>query len=60
MQSTMTKAFAALQDERRDFELRPWLFRIAHNEAVSILRARRPTEDLDAAPELGHDHCPRR
>ena len=41
LQSTMTRAFAALQDERRDFELRPWLFRIAHNEAISILRRRR-------------------
>ena len=41
LQSTMTRAFAALQDEQRDFELRPWLFRIAHNEAISILRRRR-------------------
>src|SRR6476660_2033816 len=45
LQSTMTRAFAALQDERRDFELRPWLFRIAHNEAISILR-RRPESAL--------------
>ena len=37
----MTRAFAALQDEQRDFDLRPWLFRIAHNEAISILRRRR-------------------
>src|SRR5918998_6251827 len=58
LQSTMTRAFAALQSEQRDFELRPWLFRIAHNEAVSILRARRPTEDLDAAGALGHDPLP--
>src|SRR3954463_11090208 len=40
LQSTMARAFAALQDEQRDFELRPWLFRIAHNEAVTILRRR--------------------
>src|SRR4051794_12213608 len=46
LQSTMAKAFAALQDERRDFELKPWLFRIAHNEAVSILRRRRETTEL--------------
>ena len=31
LQSTMAKALAALRDEKRDFELRPWLFRIAHN-----------------------------
>ena len=46
LQSTMTRAFAALQDEQRDFELRPWLFRIAHNEAISILRRRRETGEL--------------
>src|ERR671928_306377 len=40
LQSAMTRAFAALQTERRELELRPWLFRIAHNEAVSILRRR--------------------
>jgi RNA polymerase sigma factor (sigma-70 family) len=47
LQSTMTRAFAALRDERRDFELRPWLFRIAHNESINILRRRRPVEELD-------------
>ncbi len=47
LQSTMTRAFAALRDERRDFELRPWLFRIAHNEAVTVLRRRRAAEPLD-------------
>src|SRR4051812_40906624 len=52
LQSTFTRAFAALQAEERDFELRPWLFRIAHNEAISILRRRPPTDELDdrAAP----------
>ena len=47
LQSTMTSAFAALRREQRDFELRPWLFRIAHNEAISILRRRRATTELD-------------
>ena len=52
LQSTMARAFAALQDERRDFELRPWLFRIAHNEAISILRRRRETStELDDVPD---------
>src|SRR5918998_57305 len=46
LQSTFARAFAALQDERRDFDLRPWLFRIAHNEAISILRRRRATDTL--------------
>src|SRR4051794_5889982 len=53
LQSTMARAFAALQDEQRDFELRPWLFRIAHNEAISILRRRPATDELDEQPALG-------
>src|SRR6188472_493194 len=47
LQSTMTRAFAALQEEPRNFELRPWLFRIAHNEAITLLRRRRPADGLD-------------
>jgi RNA polymerase sigma factor (sigma-70 family) len=53
LQSTFTRAFAALQDEQRDFELRPWLFRIAHNEAISILRRRPATDELDDQPAPG-------
>jgi RNA polymerase sigma factor (sigma-70 family) len=44
LQSTMTRAFAALQGSDRDLAVRPWLFRIAHNEAISILRQRRPND----------------
>ena len=58
LQSTMAKAFAALQRESRDFELRPWLFRIAHNEAISIVRRRRDATHLDAAPEAAVDSLP--
>src|SRR5690349_18505991 len=53
LQSTFARAFAALQTEQRDFELRPWLFRIAHNEAISILRRRPVTDELDERPALG-------
>jgi RNA polymerase sigma factor (sigma-70 family) len=55
LQSTMAKALAALRDEERDFEVRPWLFRIAHNEAVSRLRQRRETVDIEAIGSLGSD-----
>jgi RNA polymerase sigma factor (sigma-70 family) len=55
LQSTMTKAFAALRFEERDFELRPWLFRIAHNEAVSRLRERREAVELDLVPAIATD-----
>jgi RNA polymerase sigma factor (sigma-70 family) len=56
LQSAMTRALAALRVEERDLAVRPWLFRIVHNEAVSILRRRHPTvalaEELEPA-DLG-------
>jgi RNA polymerase sigma factor (sigma-70 family) len=42
LQSTFTGAFAALAERRRDAPVRPWLYRIAHNESVSIMRRRKP------------------
>jgi RNA polymerase sigma factor (sigma-70 family) len=58
LQSTLTKAFAALQEEERDFDLRPWLFRIAHNESISVLRRRRDAVPLDLAQPVGTDSLP--
>jgi len=52
LQTTMERALAALSRGVPDAPMRPWLFRIAHNEAISLLRRRRPTTDLDQAPEL--------
>jgi RNA polymerase sigma factor (sigma-70 family) len=46
LQSAMMRALAALQGGERDLAVRPWLFRIVHNEAVSILRRRRPNVSL--------------
>jgi RNA polymerase sigma factor (sigma-70 family) len=53
LQSTMLKAFRALSGETREITLRPWLYRIAHNESISLLRARRSDSDLDAAAHIG-------
>ncbi|MGN6170013.1 MAG: RNA polymerase sigma factor, partial [Solirubrobacteraceae bacterium] len=44
LQSTFTKALMALRDGRRNAPVRPWLYRIAHNEAVSIVRERSAAE----------------
>jgi RNA polymerase sigma factor (sigma-70 family) len=56
LQATMTKVAATLPGETREISLRPWLFRIAHNEAISILRARRDQAELDQGhPALGAD-----
>src|SRR3954469_7667197 len=55
LQNTMARALAALQHERREIELRPWLFRIAHNEAISILRQRRDSALLDDVADASDD-----
>jgi RNA polymerase sigma factor (sigma-70 family) len=47
LQSTFASALAALQEGKRNAPFRPWLFRIAHNEAVSVIRRRR-----DAGQEI--------
>lgn len=55
LQSTMAGALRAMDERARDVALRPWLFRIAHNEAVSVLRRRRAHEELheEHAPAAG-------
>jgi RNA polymerase sigma factor (sigma-70 family) len=42
LQNTLVSAVAALPGEEREIHLRPWLYRIAHNESIAILRRRRP------------------
>ncbi len=51
LQSTFTAAFAALRRGGPTAPIRPWLFRIAHNEAVSALRRRRATVELSDATD---------
>jgi RNA polymerase sigma factor (sigma-70 family) len=48
VQNTMVKVLRALPGERRQIELRPWLYRIAHNEAIEIVRHRAPLAEIDA------------
>ncbi|MBS1879054.1 MAG: RNA polymerase sigma factor [Actinobacteria bacterium] len=48
VQSTMLKVLQALPGEQRRIELKPWLYRIAHNEAIEIVRRRGPIEEIDA------------
>jgi RNA polymerase sigma factor (sigma-70 family) len=53
VQSTMVKVLQALPGEERRIELKPWLYRIAHNEAIEIVRRRLPAEGVDADGLLG-------
>lgn len=41
LQTTFTLALVALREDRRTAPVRPWLYRIAHNESISLLRRRR-------------------
>jgi len=47
LQNTMVKVLKALPGEEREIALRPWLYRIAHNEAVELRRTARPTQALE-------------
>lgn len=40
LQSTFAGALVALRRDQRTAPLRPWLYRIAHNESISLLRRR--------------------
>jgi len=54
VQDTLLRALVALQDLEDVPPLRPWLFRVAHNRALDLLRGRsvRNAEPLDCAPEV--------
>jgi len=65
VQDTLVRVFVALQDlELQDPEetppLRPWLFRIAHNRALDLLRSRavRKAEPIDAASGVADTASP--
>jgi RNA polymerase sigma factor (sigma-70 family) len=49
LHNAMAKAWAAIGRAERDVPVRPWLFRIAHNEALNVLRDRREHRQLDDA-----------
>ena len=51
LQGAMASALAGAGTWRPGVPVRAWLFRIAHNEAVSLLRRRRRVAALDEAPE---------
>ncbi|MDX6548699.1 MAG: hypothetical protein QOG33_2249, partial [Gaiellales bacterium] len=60
VQDTLVRAFVALQDLEETPPLRPWLFRIAHNRALDLLRSRavRLAEPIEAAAEVADSGLP--
>jgi len=60
VQDILVRAFVALQDQEEMPPLRPWLFRIAHNRALDLLRARvvRMAEPIDSAADIADEASP--
>jgi RNA polymerase sigma factor (sigma-70 family) len=55
VQATFASAYRALNADTRDVVLRPWLFTIARNNCLSILRRRRPVVELEEEQALTGD-----
>jgi RNA polymerase sigma factor (sigma-70 family) len=53
LQATMAAALRALPGEKREIALRPWLFRVAHNESITLLRQRRRSAEVDEEEVTG-------
>ena len=60
VQDTLARALVALQDMEEMPPLRPWLFRIAHNRGLDLLRGRavRMTEPIEAASDVADQANP--
>ncbi len=55
VQATFASAYRALRANERPVVLRPWLFAIARNDCLSIMRKRRPTVELNGELALRGD-----
>ena len=60
VQDTLERALVALPDLAPATPLRPWLFRIAHNRALDLLRGRavRGAVPIESAPDLADPSSP--
>src|SRR6185312_2026797 len=55
VQATFASAYRALRADSRPVALRPWLFTIARNECLTILRRRKPVVELNGEIAPGAD-----
>jgi RNA polymerase sigma-70 factor (ECF subfamily) len=60
VQDTLARALVALGDIEEMPQLRPWLFKIAHNRALDLLRSRtvRKAEPIEAASDIADEANP--
>src|SRR3954447_10617140 len=56
LQNTMVKVVRALPGEHRQIARRPWLYRIAHNEAIALARQRNRSAELTTEIVLAPAH----
>jgi RNA polymerase sigma factor (sigma-70 family) len=47
LQNAMVKVLRALPGEKREIQLKPWLYRIARNESIETLRRRHDSDELE-------------
>src|SRR5829696_5020003 len=47
VQHTLLAAYRAMRERDQDLDVRPWLYTIARNRCLSVLRARRDEPHLD-------------
>jgi RNA polymerase sigma factor (sigma-70 family) len=55
VQATFASAYRALVADERAVVLRPWLFAIARNACLSVLRQRHPSAGADPSPQAHED-----
>ena len=60
VQDTMARALVAFDETTDRPQLRPWLFRIAHNRALDVLRSRavRRSDPIEAASDVADEAIP--
>src|SRR3954447_7328792 len=49
LQAALLKAYLALPAKKADAALKPWLYRIVHNEAISVIRRRTRHDEITDA-----------
>jgi RNA polymerase sigma factor (sigma-70 family) len=52
VQQTFMNAYRAMKSDERRIELRPWLYRIAHNAALNVLRSSAPAAEEPISDEI--------
>ena len=57
VQETFIKAYQNLRGFNPKYRFSPWIYRIAHNEAMNAVKknGRHPADDIDALPDVSYD-----